>query len=74
MVDHDHDRIKPRGRREVSDEVDRKLFKRERDGGLDWEQGGGDRMCVGLILLTNRTPGDEVFHKGGESQPPEIPL
>ena len=37
MVDHDHDRIKARGRREVGDEVDGELFERERDSGLDRE-------------------------------------
>ena len=33
MVDHNHNTIKPRGDREIGDEVDRKLFERERDGG-----------------------------------------
>ena len=37
MVDYDHDRIKPQGGEKIGDEVDGKLFKRERDGGLDWE-------------------------------------
>ena len=37
MVDHDHDRVKSRGRREVGDEVDGELFERERDIGLDRE-------------------------------------
>ena len=37
MVDHDHDRIKSRRGGEVGDEVNRELFKGERDIGLDWE-------------------------------------
>ena len=37
MVDHDHDRIKSRRRREISDEVNGELFKGERDTGLDRE-------------------------------------
>ena len=37
MVDHDHDRIKARRRRKVGDEVNRELFKGERDSGLDRE-------------------------------------
>ena len=37
MVDHDHDRIKTRRGGEVGDEVNRELFKGERDGGLDQE-------------------------------------
>ena len=35
MVDHDHDRIKPRGRREVGDKINGQLFEREGDGGFD---------------------------------------
>ena len=34
MVDHDHDRIKSRRGREVGDEVNRELFKGERDSGF----------------------------------------
>ena len=37
MVDHDHDRIKSCRGGEVGDEIDRELFKGERDGGLDRE-------------------------------------
>ena len=37
MVDHDHDRIKSSRRREVGDEVNRELFKGERDSGFDRE-------------------------------------
>ena len=37
MVDHNHDRIKSRRGREVGDEVNRELFKGERDSGLDRE-------------------------------------
>ena len=37
MVDHDHDRIKSHRRREVGDEVDGQLFKREDGSGLDGE-------------------------------------
>ena len=37
MVNHDHDRIKASRRREISDEVNQKLFKGESDGGFDGE-------------------------------------
>ena len=37
MVDHDHDRIKACRGRKVRDEVDRELFKGERDSGFDRE-------------------------------------
>ena len=74
MVDHDHDRIKARGRGEVGDEVNGELFKRERDSGLDWEQRRYDRVSVGFVLLTDRAASNKVFHKGGEARPPEIPF
>ena len=74
MVDHDHDRIKPRRRREVSDEVNGQLFKREGDSGLDWEQRWDNRVCVGLVLLANGAASDKVFYEGGEARPPEIPF
>ena len=74
MVNHDHDRIKSCRRREVSDEVNRQLFKRKGDSGLDRKQGRDNRVCVGFVLLANGAAGDKVFHKGGETQPPEIPF
>ena len=72
MVDHDHDRIKSCRRREISDEVNGELFKGERDVGLDWEQRGYNRVGVSLVLLADRTAGDEVLYEGVETQPPEV--
>ena len=40
MVNHDHNRIKPGGNREIGDEVDRKLFEWERDGDAIRQRGG----------------------------------
>ena len=74
MVDHDHDRIKSRRRREVGDEVNRELFKGERDIGLDRELRRYHRVSVGLVLLADGAASDEVLHKGGEAWPPEIPF
>ena len=74
MVNHDHDRIKSHRRREISDEVNRELPKGERDVGLDREQRGYNRVGVSLVLLTDRTAGDEVLHEGGETWPPEVPF
>ena len=31
-------------------------------------------MSIGLVLLANGTTRNEVFHKGGEAGPPEIPF
>ena len=74
MVDHNHDRIKSCRRREIGDEVNRELPKGERDVRLDWEQRRYNGVCVSLVLLTDRTAGDEVFHEGRETQPPEVPF
>ena len=74
MVDHDHDRIKTRRGGEVGDEVDRELFKRERDIGLDWEKRWDNRVCIGLVLLANGATSDKVLYEGGETWPPEIPF
>ena len=74
MVNHNHDRIKSRRRREIGDEVNGELAKGERDIGFDREQRGGNRVGVSLVLLTNRTAGDEVLHEGGETWPPEVPF
>ena len=72
MVDHDHNRIKARGDREISDEIDRKLFEGERDGGQDWTERGNGRMSVDLVLLANSTTCNEMFDKDGKARPPEI--
>ena len=74
MVNHDRDRIKSCRRREISDEVNRELPKWERDSRLDWEQRGNNRVCVSLVLLTDRTAGDEVLDQGGETRLPEVPF
>ena len=74
MVDHDHDRIKSLRRREIGDEVNGELSKGERDIGFDWEQRGHNRVGVSLVLLTDRTTGNEVLYEGRETRPPEVPF
>ena len=74
MVDHDHDRIKSRGRREVGDEVNRELLKGESDSGFDREERGYNGVRIGFVLLADGTASDKVFDKGGEARPPEIPF
>ena len=74
MVDHNHDRIKPRRRGEVGDEVNGQLFIREGDIGLDWEQRWDNRVHVGLVLLADGAARDKVLYEGGETWPPEIPF
>ena len=72
MVDHDHDRIKSRRRREIGDEVNEELFKGKSDIRLDWEQRRDNRVHVSLVLLTDGAPGNKVLYEGGETRPPEI--
>ena len=72
MVDHDHDRIKSRRRREIGDEVNGKLLKGESDNGFDGKQRRHNGMRVSLVLLTNGATSDEVFDEGGKTWPPEI--
>ena len=65
MVDHDHNRIKPGGNREIGDEVDRKPLEWERDSGCDWTERRNGRMSVNLVLLANSTASNKMFDKGG---------
>ena len=65
MVNHDHNRIKPRGNREISDEVNRKLFERERDGGRNWTERRDGGMSVNLVLLANSATSNKMLDKGG---------
>ena len=74
MVDHNHDRIKSHRRREIGDEVNGELSEGERDVRFNGEQRGGNRVGVSLVLLADRTTGDEVFHEGRETRPPEVPF
>ena len=74
MVDHDHDRIKSRRRREIGDEVNGELSEGEGDIGFNGEQRGHNRVGVCLVLLADRTTGDEVFDEGRETRPPEVPF
>ena len=72
MVDHNHNRIKARGKREIGNKINRKLFEGERDSGRDWTQRGSSRMSVDLVLLANGTSCNEMLDKGGKAWPPEI--
>ena len=72
MVNHDHNRIKPGGNREIGDEVDRKLFEGERDSGRDWTERRNSRMSIDLVLLANSASCNEMFDKGRKAWPPEV--
>ena len=72
MVNHDHNRIKSRGDREIGDEVDRKLFERERDSGQNWTERGNGGMSVNFVLLADCTTSNKMFDTCGQAWPPEI--
>ena len=72
MVYYDHNRVVAIGGREIGDEVDRELLKEEGGRGGDGHKWRDGRMGVDLVLLTKGTAVNEVFHEGGETQPPEI--
>ena len=65
MVNHDHNRIKSGGNREIGDEIDRKLSERERDSRRDWTERRNGRMSVNLVLLANSTTSNKMLDKGG---------
>ena len=72
MVDHDHNRIKTGGNREIGDEVNRKLLERERDGGQDQTERRSGGMSVNFVLLANSATSNKMLDKGGQARPPEI--
>ena len=74
MVDHDHNRIKPRRGREGGDKVNRELVERERDGGRDGTERGKNRMSAHFVLLANSAAHNKMLDQGGEAQPPEVPF
>ena len=49
----------------IGDEIDRKLFERERDSGQDQTERRNGRMSVNLVLLANSTTSNKIFDKGG---------
>ena len=74
MVDYDHDRIKIRGWRKVSDKVDGELLERQSGGGRYGTEGWSGGVGVDLVLLTDRTSINKVFDEGSKSWPPIVPL
>ena len=74
MVDHDHNRIKPRKEREGGDEINRELFEGERNRGQDRTERGNSRISVDLVLLANSTTCNEMLDNSGKAQPPEVAL
>ena len=72
MVDHDQERIKARGDREISDKIAGNLLEGVRRDGFNGRQGGYGRVCVDLVLLAKGTALNIAADKGGKSRPPEF--
>ena len=72
MVDHDQERVKARGDREIGDEITRDLLEGVRGDGFDGGQRGYSRVRVNLILLAKGTALHISVDEGGESGPPKF--
>ena len=72
MVDHDQERVKARGDREISDEIAGDLLEGVRSDGFDGQQRGYCRVRVNLILLAKGTALHVSADEGGESGPPKF--
>ena len=72
MVDHDQQRIKARGSREVGDQVTRDLLEGTRGMRLDWGEWGDSGVCVQLVLLASGTAINVLAHELCETQPLEF--
>ena len=74
MVYYGHNRVVAIRGRKISDEVNRELLKGEGGRGGDGHKQRDGRMSVYLVLLTDGTAINEVFHEGEEIWPPKISL
>ena len=72
MVNHDQERVKARGSREVGDEVTRDLLEGARGMGLNWGKQKNGGVCVRLILLAYGTALNVLAHKMCKAGPPEF--
>ena len=69
---YDHNKVMAIRGRKIGDEVDRELLKGEGGRGGDGHEWRDGRMGVDLVLLTEGTAVNEVFHEGGETWPSKI--
>ena len=72
MVDHDQERVKARGDREIGDEIARDLLKGARGDGLDGRQGGYGRVRIDFVLLATGAAFHIAADEGSESGPPKF--
>ena len=72
VVDHEQERIKARGRREISDKVNRELLKQAMAAGGDGQECRDSWVGVNLHLLAKGATRDEAADEGGHTQPPIV--
>ena len=72
MIDHDQERVKAKGHRQVSDEVTRDLLEGSRGKGSDRGERWNGGMGIQLILLAGSASFDILPDKLHETRPPEF--
>ena len=72
MVDHDQERVKAQGDREIGDEVAGDLLERARGDGFDGWQGGHSRVCVNFVLLAGGASFNVAADKEGKAWSPKL--
>ena len=72
MVNHDQERVKARGWRQVSDEVARDLLEGSRGKGSDRGEGWNCEMDIQLVLLAGGTSFNILLDELHEIRPPEF--
>ena len=69
MVNHDQERIKAGGRREIGDKVNRELLEQALAAGGDRRECRDSWVGVNLHLLAKGTTRDKAVDKGGHTWP-----
>jgi len=72
MVDHDQNRVKTKGEREIRDHVTRDLLKWAGGGGRDGAEPRDSRVSVNLVGLASSTASHKSANKGGKTGPPVL--
>jgi hypothetical protein len=73
MVDHDHDRVKPKREREIGNQVHRDLLEWAGGHGGKGSQGGRGGVGIHLVRLADGTAHDKTMDKHVQLRPPKVP-
>ena len=72
MVDHDQKRVKASGEGKVRDEIAGKLLEGAGGSRVNGSEGWSSRVCIGFVLLADRTSLDIFSYKGYKIRLPEF--